>query len=143
MYLTTVLLEKVDEELNRAIESGIIFPNQDTKTRAKKLKQEYDWDITDGLKIWSFGPAPEEASGNYGANVLVDQTKAIQYLNEIKESVNSGLLWASRQGPLCEDLKVATCVASAERLGGAAAQLHAWDPRIRDRISFFALCIIC
>jgi len=95
--------EPLDEELNRAIESGIIFPNQDTKARAKKLKQEYDWDITDGLKIWSFGPAPEEASGNYGANVLVDQTKAIQYLNEIKESVNSGLLWASRQGPLCEE----------------------------------------
>jgi len=95
--------EPLAENLNRAIETGLIFPTQDVKARAKKLKNEYDWDIGDGLKIWGFGPAPEDAGGNYGANVLVDQTKAIQYLNEIKESVNSGLLWASRQGVLAEE----------------------------------------
>ena len=30
-------------------------------------------------------------------------TPGIQYLNEIKESVNSGLQWAARQGPLAEE----------------------------------------
>jgi elongation factor 2 len=98
-----VKAEPLDEELNRAIETGYIGQNQDFKTRSKKLEKEFNWDKTDSLKIWSFGPAPEEAGGSYGANVFVDQTKAIQYLNEIKESVNSGLLWASRQGVLCEE----------------------------------------
>merc|ERR1719222_302229 len=73
------------------------------KTRGKILEKEFDWDKQDTQKIWGFGPAPEESGGSYGANVLVDQTKAIQYLNEIKESVNSGLLWATKQGPLCEE----------------------------------------
>merc|ERR1719504_369899 len=67
------------------------------------LEKKFDWDKTDGMKLWGFGPAPEEAGAAYGANVLVDQTKGIQYLNEIKESVNSGLQWAARQGPLAEE----------------------------------------
>jgi elongation factor 2 len=95
--------EPLDEELCRAIETNQINPNQDAKLRAKRLEKDFGWDRNDGLKIWGFGPAPEEAGGSYGANLLVDQTRAIQYLNEIKESVNSGLLWAARQGPLCEE----------------------------------------
>merc|ERR1712093_532818 len=71
--------------------------------RSKVLEKEFNWDKTDTLKIWGFGPAAESAEGVVGANVLVDQTKGIQYLNEIKESVNSGLLWATQQGPLCEE----------------------------------------
>jgi len=98
-----VKAEPMDDALCTAIESGKIFQNQDAKIRSKLLEKEYGWDKTDALKIWSFGPAPEEAGGSYGANVLVDQTKAIQYLHEIRESVNSGLLWASRQSVLAEE----------------------------------------
>jgi len=94
--------EPLPEELNRAIETNRINPMQDAKKRSKILA-EFGWDKNDALKIWGFGPAPEEAGGSYGANVLCDQTRAIQYLNEIKESVNSGLLWAARQGPLAEE----------------------------------------
>jgi len=95
--------EPMSEEVNLAIESNRINPMLEAKARAKILDKEFGWDKTDALKIWGFGPAPEEAGGNYGANVLVDQTKGVQYLNEIKESTNSGLLWAGRQGPLCEE----------------------------------------
>merc|ERR1719424_2318011 len=95
--------EPMTEETNLAIESNRINPMLEAKTRAKILDKEFGWDKTDALKIWGFGPAPEEAGGNYGANTLVDQTKGVQYLNEIKESTNSGLLWAARQGPLCEE----------------------------------------
>jgi elongation factor 2 len=95
--------EPLDEEVCRAIETNVVNPLQDPKKRSKILVDQYGWDKTDSLKLWGFGPAPEEAGGSYGANVLVDQTRAIQYLNEIKESVNSGLLWAGRQGPLCEE----------------------------------------
>jgi len=98
-----VKAEPLDEEVNRAIEANRIYPTQDLKTRTKLLEKEFNWDKTDALKIWGFGPAPEEAGAPAGANLLVDQTKGIQYLNEIKESMNSGLLWAAKEGPLCEE----------------------------------------
>jgi elongation factor 2 len=39
----------------------------------------------------------------HGANLLVDQTKAVQYLSEIKDSVVSGFQWATREGPVAEE----------------------------------------
>ena len=33
----------------------------------------------------------------------MDATRAVQYLNEIKESVNSGFQWGTRQGPLAQE----------------------------------------
>jgi elongation factor 2 len=98
-----VKAQPLDEEVNRAIEANRIYPTQDLKTRTKLLEKEFNWDKTDALKIWGFGPAPEEAGAPAGANLLVDQTKGCQYLNEIKESMNSGLLWAAKEGPLCEE----------------------------------------
>jgi elongation factor 2 len=95
--------EPLAEELCQAIEANIVNPFQDVKKRSKLLCNEFAWEKQDTLKIWGFGPAPETSGGAYGANLLVDQTKAVQYLNEIRESVNSGLLWAARQGPLCEE----------------------------------------
>ena len=35
--------------------------------------------------------------------MLIDQTKAVQYLNEIKDSVVSGFQWATREGPVAEE----------------------------------------
>jgi len=98
-----VKAEPLAEEVSRAIEANRIYPTQDLKTRTKILEKEFGWDKTDALKIWGFGPAPEEAGAPAGANLLVDQTKGIQYLNEIKESMNSGLLWAAKEGPICEE----------------------------------------
>jgi len=98
-----VKAEPLSEEVNQAIETKVVWPTQDQKKRATMLEKKFGWDKTDGMKIWGFGPAPEESDGAYGANVLVDQTKGIQYLNEIKESVNSGLLWATKEGPIAEE----------------------------------------
>jgi len=98
-----MVAEPLGEELCQAIENQRVFPLQDIKKRGTILSKEFGWDKMDTMKIWGFGPAPEEAGAAYGANLIVDQTKGIQYLNEIKESVNSGLLWASKQGPLCEE----------------------------------------
>ena len=53
--------------------------------------------VTDARKIWCFGPETT------GANLLVDQTKAVQYLNEIKDSVVSGFQWATKEGPVAEE----------------------------------------
>jgi len=35
--------------------------------------------------------------------LLVDQTKAVQYLSEIKDSVVSGFQWATKEGPVAEE----------------------------------------
>jgi len=54
-------------------------------------------DVGEARKIWSFGPE------GTGPNLLMDCTKAVQYLNEIKDSVVAGFQWASKEGVLCEE----------------------------------------
>jgi len=61
------------------------------------LADNYGWDVTDARKIWCFGP------DNKGANVLVDMTKAVQYLNEIKDSMLSAFQWATKEGVMCDE----------------------------------------
>jgi elongation factor 2 len=92
-----MIAEPLDEEVSKEIEAGRITPRDDFKARARILADDFGWDVTDARKIWCFGPDTN------GANLLVDQTKAVQYLNEIKDSVVSGFQWASREGPICEE----------------------------------------
>lgn len=92
-----MVAEPLDEEVSKEIEAGRISPRDDFKARARILADEHGWDVTDARKIWCFGPDTS------GANLLVDQTKAVQYLNEIKDSVVSGFQWASREGPVAEE----------------------------------------
>lgn len=54
------------------------------------LADKYEFDVTEARKIWSFGPE------GTGPNMLVDCTKAVQYLNEIKDSVVAGFQWATK-----------------------------------------------
>jgi len=84
-------------ELQDEIEAGKISPKDDPKDRAKRLAEDHGWDPSDARKIWCFGP---ETSG---ANVLVDMTKAIQYLNEIKDSCVAAFQWATKEGVLCDE----------------------------------------
>jgi len=92
-----MVAEPMDDELSKTIEDGKIGPRDDFKARARILADDFGWDVTDARKIWCFGPDTN------GANLLVDQTKAVQYLNEIKDSVVSGFQWASREGPVAEE----------------------------------------
>ncbi|KAL2219567.1 elongation factor 2 [Thermoascus aurantiacus ATCC 26904] len=94
LYVTA---HQLDEEVCKAIESGKVNPRDDFKARARILADEYGWDVTDARKIWCFGP------DGSGANLLVDQTKAVQYLQEIKDSFVSGFQWATREGPIAEE----------------------------------------
>jgi len=88
--------QPLHEELHELIEQGDISPSQDPKIRGKRLVEEFDWEKDDATKIWCFGPE------NVGPNVVVDITKGVQYMNEIKESMVSSFQWASKQGVLCE-----------------------------------------
>ncbi|KAL9013327.1 MAG: hypothetical protein Q9173_001971 [Seirophora scorigena] len=94
LYMTA---QPLDEEVSNDIEKGRIGPRDDFKARARILADDHGWDVTDARKIWCFGPETT------GANLLVDQTKAVQYLSEIKDSVVSGFQWATKEGPVAEE----------------------------------------
>jgi elongation factor 2 len=87
----------IEEELSVAVESGKVSSKDDFKARARILADEFGWDVTDARKIWCFGPE------NSGANFLVDVTKGVQYLNEIKDSCVAGFQWATKEGVLCDE----------------------------------------
>ena len=55
------------------------------------MADKYEYDITEARKIWCFGP------DTTGPNILIDCTKGVQYLQEIKDSVVAGFQWASKE----------------------------------------------
>merc|ERR1712137_1039662 len=79
------------------IDKGDITPNQDLKARARILGEKYGYEVTEARKIWCFGPEQN------GPNMVVDVTKGVQYLNEIKDSVVAGFQWASKEGVLADE----------------------------------------
>merc|ERR1719259_181819 len=85
------------EGLADEIEEKKITPRDEPKARGRYLSEKYEWDINDARKIWAFGPDQD------GANMVIDVTKGVQFLNEIKDSVKSGFDWASKEGVLCDE----------------------------------------
>lgn len=55
------------------------------------MGEKYEYDVTEARKIWAFGP------DGTGPNLLIDCTKGVQYLNEIKDSVVAGFQWATKE----------------------------------------------
>jgi len=79
------------------IDKGEVTPRGEMKQRARYLSDKYEYDVTEARKIWCFGP------DGAGPNIVVDTTKGVQYLNEIKDSVVAGFQWASKEGVLAEE----------------------------------------
>lgn len=73
------------------IDKGDVSARQELKQRARYLAEKYEWDVAEVRKIWCFGP------DGTGPNMLVDITKGVQYLNEIKDSVVAGFQWATKE----------------------------------------------
>jgi len=87
----------LEEKLPEAIDNNEVTPKDEPKARARKLAEEYGWDVTEARKIWAFGP------NTNGPNVLVDCTKGVQYLNEIKDSMIAALQWVTKEGVLTQE----------------------------------------
>jgi len=94
LYMTAAPMCK---ELCQDIEDSKVKATQDVKERGRYLSDTYGWDVNEARKIWSFGP------DSNGPNFIVDVSKGVQYLNEIKDSVVSAFNWVTREGPLCEE----------------------------------------
>lgn len=89
--------DSTDGAMANDIDSGEISTKQDFKLRARYITDTYGWDNGEARRIWAFGPE------GTGPNLLVDVSKGVQYLNEIKDSVVAGLQWASKEGVLCDE----------------------------------------
>jgi elongation factor 2 len=87
-----VVAKPFEEGLAEKIDAGKITPKDEPKARARILAEEYGWDVTEARKIWCFGP------NTNGPNVVVDVTKGVQYLNEIKDSVIAAFQWVTKEG---------------------------------------------
>merc|ERR1711971_928547 len=74
------------------IDDDKISSKDDPKTRGRYLADEHGWDIGEARKIWAFGPE------GTGPNLIVDASKGVQYMNEIKDSVVGGFQWATKEG---------------------------------------------
>ncbi|QKF94107.1 eukaryotic translation elongation factor 2 [Fadolivirus algeromassiliense] len=95
LYMTA---EPLDQELVERMELKEITGKSDVNARSRILVDDYNWDPNDSKKIWYFGPEGEEET-----NLVVDTTKGVQYLNEIKDNVKGGFDWAVKKGVLCEE----------------------------------------
>lgn len=91
IYMTA---QPFDEEVSKDIESGKVDPKEEFKARARYLNEVHGWDLGDARKIWEFGP------DGSGPNVVIDMTKAVQYLNEIKDAICLAFRNATREGAL-------------------------------------------
>merc|ERR1712110_1291649 len=94
-----LVAKPMPEELTKGIEEGKYGPKADPKERTKAMREnpEFEMDENACRKIWAWGPETD------GPNLVVDVTQGVQYINEIKEHVNSAFQWTTKEGPLCEE----------------------------------------
>jgi elongation factor 2 len=94
LFMTAV---NMPDGLPEDIDNGEITPRQEFKARARFLSDKYDYDVGEARKIWAFGPE------GTGPNLMMDVSKGVQYLNEIKDSVVAGFQWATKEGVMCDE----------------------------------------
>jgi len=95
IYMTA---EPLGDEFFTAVDEKELRIDIEPKVRARYIIDNFKWDVTDARKIWSFGCPPDAL-----ANVLVDTTKGVQYLNEIKDSMIGAFIQGSAAGIICEE----------------------------------------
>ncbi|KAJ2331139.1 translation elongation factor 2, partial [Coemansia sp. RSA 2681] len=94
LYLSA---EPIQEELAILVDNGEIAADDNSKERARRLVKEFEWNANDAHKIWAFG------SKSNGANLLVDMTAGLQYVNEIRDHCVTGFMSAVSNGPCAKE----------------------------------------
>jgi elongation factor 2 len=89
-----IQVEPLDQNVIDLMEKGSLFEAMGNKRINATLREEAGWSAKEAKSVWSL----EEHR-----NILVDMTKGIQYLREVKETVNSGFRWAAKNGPLSDE----------------------------------------
>jgi len=89
--------QPLTEEFSIAVDDGKINVKEDPKIRARYLADTFEWDVNDARRIWCFGPE------NSGPNCVVDVTKGVQNMGELKDSFVAAFQWAAKEGPIADE----------------------------------------
>jgi len=92
-----MVAKPMPDGLAEDIDNGDVTDKQDFKIRGRYLADKFEYNVDEARKIWCFGPE------GTGPNIVIDATKGVQYLNEIKDSVVAGFQWATKEGVLCDE----------------------------------------
>ena len=95
LYMTA---EPLNPDLVNDMANGTVTAKDDPTKRARYLADNYGWEVGEAKKIWAFGPEGDEET-----NVIVDITKGVQYMNEIKDHVVNGFKANTVKGVLCQE----------------------------------------
>ncbi|OAF70308.1 hypothetical protein A3Q56_01921 [Intoshia linei] len=80
-----------------AVDNKEIFLRQDVKERGRILIDKCEFGSNEIKKIWCYGPDV------FGPNVVVDCSRGVSYLNEIKDSVIAAFQNITKAGVLCNE----------------------------------------
>ncbi len=90
-----VVAEPLEPAVIKSIEKGEIHSYTDKK-EVSKILRSHGWETAISRKLWGLGP--EDLNG---LNLIVDGSKGVQYLREVKDYIVQGFRWGSGEGPLC------------------------------------------
>jgi elongation factor 2 len=89
-----IQVEPLEEQVIKMIEQGDLAEVMGRKRIGSVLYKEAKWPIREARNVWAL----EEHK-----NILINLTKGIQYIQEVREMIISGFRWACKTGPLCEE----------------------------------------
>ncbi|MDT7891735.1 MAG: elongation factor EF-2 [Thermoproteota archaeon] len=89
-----VAIEPLNEKTLELLAEGKVTEDQEWRVRAKILREEAGWDADDARNIWAIDD---------NLNIFVDNTKGVQYLKEVKDTLINGFKWTTSEGPLCHE----------------------------------------
>ena len=87
-----VRVSKMDEATIELIKSGEIHERITIREVARILHDKAGWDAREARNIWKID---EE---NY--NIFINSTVGVQRLDEVRETLKQGFMWAMKEGPL-------------------------------------------
>lgn len=124
--------QPIDEELVKALDAGEITAEQDSKQRQRMLTETFKWDPEHARRIWSFGLPPDGLT-----NLLVENTKGVQFMMEIKDHVCTAFQQTSLAGVYCNEalrgvrVDINDVVMHADAIHRGAGQI---SPPTRDAV---------
>jgi elongation factor 2 len=89
-----IQVEPLEDKVIEMIEEGDIDIIMGGRRIGDILYEEADWPTDEARNVWAL----EEHK-----NLMINLTKGIQYLREVKEMILSGFRWACEAGPLCSE----------------------------------------
>ena len=83
----------MSEETIKLMLNGKVYDGQDWRERARILRK-VGWDANEARGIWAIDD---------NLNIMIDRTKGIQHLREIRDTIIQGFRWALEAGPLAQE----------------------------------------